>query len=439
MESGRGSIRQALAAFTAVAFVVSACAAPPEAAVAVESDRTPTDLTTGAASQAVMELPDITMRTIAAADLEAMLPGTPTVRDRTNESLVIAATLDRQDQSADIVLHGRSTGIAAEYQTDDGPAFVWVDVLADPDSAHDYLADHAGDIAKGVDGTHDPAAALTGVKEFAISAGEESVGLIGTLGSGDIETLVITRVGRLVVFASQVRPTNVDVRVPLQYLVDDVVAQILAGLTGDAVEVIAPKPGYRFQTTVIVSTPTETWTTSAAGTVSRGNFQCAVERDTPTTTDAVEIVAVDRVMWRRDGEASYVATSGANASTALLRLWCPAWPLEAATAGLAQLTTSADPPRHHVNGVDASGYQGTTTDLAAVMGSPLPGVAVDTFSFWVADGSDWIIELAIVATGPASSLTPLIGPGFASHGDVNVSVRHRVFDLDAVEPIPPPK
>ena len=93
MESGRGSIRQALAAFAAVSFVVSACAAPPEAAVTVESDRTSTDFATLPASQAVMELPDITMRSIAASDLEAMLPGTPTIRDRSNESLVIAATL----------------------------------------------------------------------------------------------------------------------------------------------------------------------------------------------------------------------------------------------------------------------------------------------------------------------------------------------------------
>jgi hypothetical protein len=152
----------------------------------------------------------------------------------------------------------------------------------------------------------------------------------------------------------------------------------------------------------------------------------------------VEIVSVDGVLWRRDGDASYVTISGANASTALLSIWCPAWPLEASSAGLSQLADAADPPRHHVNGVDASGYQGTTTDLAAVMGTPLPGVAVDTFSFWIADGSDWVVELAVMGTGPAPSLTPLIGTGFEASGEVTVSVRHRIFDLDAVEPILPP-
>ena len=53
----------------------------------------------------------------------------------------MAAVLDRSDQADDIVAHGRSTGVLGEYTEDTGAAYVWIDVLPDPDAAHDYLVD----------------------------------------------------------------------------------------------------------------------------------------------------------------------------------------------------------------------------------------------------------------------------------------------------------
>ena len=63
-------------------------------------------------------------------------------------------------------------------------------------------------------------------------------------------------------------------------------------------------------------------------------------------------------------------------------------------------------------------------------------MTIETFSYWVADGVPWLLELNITARGDAAELEPLTGPGFASLGDITVSIRHRILDLGvALDPI----
>jgi hypothetical protein len=435
MESERRRLRRFVPAFAAWSFVVAACAAPaPEATLQVEA---PPELIVAQEPQVErFSLPDITTRPLPPEVLAGMLPGDAAVTTRSNEQLVLDAVLDREDQADDVVAHRRGTGVAAEYERTDGSAHVWIDVLEDPAAAHDYLVDLSGDIAKGVDGTHRPGAAVSSVSEFAIDAGEESIGLVGTLADGSVETLVLTRIGRLVVFSSEIRADDTDTRVAVQYLVDDTIERVLESLTGSAVD-RSPRlvPSYRFLTTVEVSGADETWRIEADGTLDGADRQCTVARSTPLSADTTEVVVLEGARWISSGESARFSAVGANAEAAASLAWCPMWPLGLNAAVLDGIAPAADPPRHHVNGVDATGYQGTLVDLADATGIDAAAVALESFSFWVADGTDYVVELALIVEGPTDALRPLIGSEFDGLGDVTVSIRHRVFDLGATDPI----
>jgi hypothetical protein len=391
------------------------------------------------ASEPEFQIPDITSRAIGPDVLSAMLPGEPATTVRSNEELVMAAVLDRSDQADDIVAHGRTTGILGEYAKDTGTAYVWIDVLPDTEAAHDYLVDVTGDIVKGVDGTHQPSALLTDAAEFAVSAGEEAVGLVGTLTDGATETLVVSRVGRLVLFSSQVRADTSDARVAVQYLVDDTIKGIVETLTGDQIELSAIAiPAYRFQTTIDVSQGTQRWVTEASGTINGDAVKCTLDRALPDGRSAAQVVAVDDRRWIEAPPASGFVEVGSSTLAAEMLVWCPSWPLNRSAIGLDRIEPVADPPRHHVNGVDATGYQGDAIDLGAAFGLDPSVVDVDTFSFWVVDGSDWVVELALIVTGPADALLPIIGSSFAGSDQVSVSLRHRVFDINSVDTVVPP-
>jgi hypothetical protein len=400
-----------------------AAALPETVAATVESD---------------FSIPDITSRTISTEDLATMLPGQPTVTVRSNEQLVIDAVFDRADQADDVVSHGRVTGVSGEYPRDDGVAYVWIDVLADADAAHRYLVDLTGDMAKGVDGTHQPDVGMEPLAEFAVATGEEAVGLIGTLSTGETETLIVTRVGRLVVFASEIRPSDLDTRVAVQYLVEDTLDGVLETLSEDAIDPLVVTPRYRFETTLTVTDAGSTWRTDAIGTIDGSARECELNRTTPHGAVSSALTEIDGIRWVGEGANSRLERTGASATTAQMLVWCPVWPLEVEAAGLSGVELGDDPARHHVNGVDATGYVGDVGDLSFALGIEPAGITIDTFSFWVADGTDWVVELSLMVSGPATSLAPLIGSEFSEVGAVTVSVRHRVQDIGDADPVVAP-
>jgi hypothetical protein len=439
MESGRGRTRTAAgAAIVACALALSSCTVP---TARVEPGTTVPG--TLPASTQVIEpesaLPDITARAIGPEDLAIMLGDAGTVTDRANEQLVIDAVLDRDDQSGDIVASGRITGAATAFDTAAGRAHIWIDVLVDGAAANHYLSDLAGDIAKGIDGTHDPGSILSDVDEFSVSAGQDAIGLVGSLDDGTTETIILARMGRLVLFTSEVRSDDSDARASVQYIADDALQRMLGTLTGGVIDHDAGRrPGYRFQTVIEVADGTGRWVTEATGVTAESGTSCTVDRSSPAGATLVEIIEVGERRWLRPGGATGFVEAGASAVAAAALIWCPSWPLSVTAAGLGGVEAGAEPQRQAVNGVAATRVQGDSADLAAAVGITPPLLSVESFSFWVADDTEWIVELSLIASGPAEALAPLIGAEFAGVGDVTVSVRHRVLDLDSVDPVVSP-
>ncbi|MBU1226007.1 MAG: hypothetical protein KJ698_02170, partial [Actinobacteria bacterium] len=189
-------------------------------------------------------LPDITARPITIDDLAAMLPNDATgpatgdpgvIETRTNESLVTAAVMDRSDEVGDIARYGRLTGVAAAYPGDSGTAYVWIDLFETPAGAAGWVTDTAGDIVKHVGGSHQATIDLASAAEYPLDVGQEAIGLIlGLDGGASTETIAMFHVGRIAVFASIVGPGAGDLRVPVQYLAEEVAAGVLDTLTGTA-------------------------------------------------------------------------------------------------------------------------------------------------------------------------------------------------------------
>jgi hypothetical protein len=424
-----------------LSLAAAACAAPSgeQAVVPEEPDLPAADVAESSQSLESLEfsLPDISTRHITRDDLVGMLPGGDgEAMPRTNEDLVMRATLDREDESSDIVLYGRTTGVAMAY-AGAPQRFVWIDVLPDPYLAHDYLVDAAGDIAKGVGGTHSPDAGATNPVEFAVDVGSDAIGIITDLTDGTgTETIVIARAGRLVFFASEVNPDpTADARVAVQYLAEETLAGIVGALTEtDIVAVDATAPRYRFESVVTVADETGRTTITSRGIVDGPDIACTITTTGPSIADSDELVVVDGITWWKTGEDRFRQVSSANLELAGLMLRCPAWPIDIDQAGLVALVESqVDPARHHVNGVDASGYQSDGTGLASVLGSPALISTVNAFSFWVADDAPWLVELALSITGPAAEVQALVGPGITGSNSATVTIRHRVFEIGLVE------
>lgn len=385
-------------------------------------------------------IPDITVRAVTDADLLAMLP--PPGADgstglMSNADLVAGSTFDSDDQASDISRLLRISGATGIYPRDGYTEHVWIDVLYDADSAHRYLLDTAGDIVKGSGGTHLPGVRGFEAVEFPIAVGEEAIGLI--LGTGEgaeaTETVALFRVGRFVGFASIERADNQDTRVALQHLADEVVRRIVDTLaTGDPSPPRADIPPYRFDTTVTVDGASR-WTVESLGTVGAAGRGCTVRQISPGGDVEREVVEADGALfWRHPDDTSWLTAGTANQTLAALLAWCPAWPLDLRQAGFSGLLDGEGTP-HMVNGMASLGYRADLAGLEAALGATLPGVALETFAFWVAD--TWLVELTIAASGDAEVLAPLIGPGF--EGEVVVTLRHRVFDInDTDEVILPP-
>ena len=210
---------------------------------------------------------------------------------------------------------------------------------------------------------------------------------------------MVSRVGRLVLFSSEVRADASDARVAVQYLVDDTIRGIVETLTGDEIELSAIAiPAYRFQTTIDVSQGTQRWVTEASGTINGDAVKCTLDRALPDGRSAAQVVAVDDRRWIEAPPASGFVEVGSSALAAEMLVWCPSWPLNRSAMGLGRIEPAADPPRHHVNGVDATGYQGDAVDLGTAFGLDpsvvdveiafvMRGTKVSAISWWISSVS----------------------------------------------------
>lgn len=385
-------------------------------------------------------LPDITSVSISTDDMLAMLPtgdtgvagsDFPVVTVRTNEDLVAGTVGNSDDEASDVVQFGRITGVSATYPAALGTAHVWIDLFPDASTAHSYLVDTSGDVSKGLGGTHEPGALAAAVDGFPVDGvGEEAVGLIATLATGGAtETAVVFRVGRLVVFASVVRPDPADMRVAAQYLAEETEDLILSTLSGTAPAAAADAvPAYRFAFERTVAWEDGEATVTSEGIVDGTSVSCRVTTDGPAGRTERELVAIGSNLWSRDGGGTFTPVGGAATEVRGLLVLCPSWPLDIGASGL-EGALDDDPDRAASNGVFVTIHEATLDDLEAVLGGTADGVDLATFDFAVAEGTSWLAGVTLVADGPASQLRPLIGGIDASY--VSVTMRHSVSDIGA--------
>jgi hypothetical protein len=399
-----------------------------------------TTSTTAVEPVAPFALPDTTARPLTSADLAAMLPGGDAVV-LTNSDLITRSLADTDDAAADVLGFRREVGVMTSIGTDSGTAHMWIDLLADADSAHGYLLDTAGDIIKRTGGTHAPEAAARAATEFPILVGEESIGLQIDLDSGAMsETAVLFRLGRLVVYTALEHPADTDLRVPLQYLAEGVQERAIATLaaTPAATEVLE-QPAYRFETTITVEAATETRLIERTGFIAGTDLRCRVRTVAPPGDVTVDLAVVDGVITYTSDDASASPTGSPRTAGAgdlavrSMAAGCTSWPLDAAAAGLEALmgTTST---RHRINGINALGFSPEPATLGPILGSTLEGVVVDSFSFWVAEGTSWVVEIGFSVTGDAAVVAASLPPDWSALGTIRLVVRHRVFDLGAIDP-----
>ena len=430
MESARGIHRLSRAAGV-LAVLTASCATGGSTTVAASATPATTTTTTlGGPAPATFELPDVTARPLTTADLAAMLPAGQS-EIVPNADLITLTAYDTDDAASDVLGFGRETGVATSMTTDAGLAHVWIDLLADADLAHRYLLDTAGDVVKRSGGTHSPEVGALAAEEFPISVGEEAIGLIIELdGSPAHETAVIYRLGRLVIYAGLEHPEGVDLRVPLQYLAEDIEAQVIATLTAtpDAEASPAP-PSYRFETTITAEAESGTWLVERSGISAGGDLSCTVRTVGPDGEQVVEIRRIAGTVGMARGDGIFSVVGAGNVAARSLLAACDSWPLDAGDAGLQPLMGETT-TRHHVNGINALGYTPEPSALATVLGIRLDGVSVESFSFWVAENTPWIVEVEFVATGDAAILAPALPDGWSGLGVIRLAARHRVFDLD---------
>jgi len=448
MEPRRWS--RARVAVVAAALALSACAAEPGMfpGGAAAGATTTSVAAAGAPEQTGFSLPDVTARPITSADVIAMLPtgsggvaesAGPSVEAVSNADLLTRATLDPNDEASDVVRFGRLFGAAGTYPHDDTTtAYAWIDVLSDGEAAHLYLLDYAGDVFKGLGGTHAPEATALGVDEFPMDVGEEAIGLDIRADASTRETAVVFRLGRIVVWASYARHDDADARVAVQYLAEELADRVVSTLTTGAPAAPRPDtPDHRFDASISIDAAGVGYTVEATGAVSGANLTCSLHLTSGAEERREDLWLVDGILWSRRGSAGDPQLVGGNLAERSLLALCPPWPLDARDTGLT--TLGGETTTHQVNGIDASGGQSDLAGLERVLGVSLDGVIVDAFSYWVADGVPWLVELNVTAQGDASALEPLTGPGFGALGHITVTVRHRVFDLgEPIDPILPP-
>jgi len=392
-------------------------------------------------------LPDVSMRAIGLDDLIAMLPGIaasgtpPATYERSNAALVAGSTADRSDEARDVEHYGRRFGISAEYLRDDGSAHVWIDLLDDPDAAHGYLTDVAGDIAKGIGGTHEPEAIAASATEYPVdSIGDEALGLEVTLEDGRPETIVLFRVGRLVVFASLIGPADADRRVPVLYLAGELRRTIAAALV-EGHGPTAPGAGpdsYRFSFEQRAVVDGSVHSTTAEGIVDLSSVSCRVRIEAPGTMIDRDLVLIGTTLWARPHDSGdyRVAAGGAVADRALLA-HCPPWPVDLAAAGLGGVV-EGEPAVHSLEGREVLGFRGDAGALAAALGVDPESLSVEVFTVWVATGTPWILDLRLDATGSGSALGGLIAPEIPADASVQVVVGQQITDVGEAGPVRPP-
>jgi hypothetical protein len=406
-----------------------------------------------AAEDSEPTLPDVTARPITGQDLTAMLPsGTggvavsteePVFEERTNEHLITAAVLDRDDEIDDIERSGRITGVGARYSGPDHDSYVWIDVFEEAGGARDWLNDTTGDITKRLGGSHRPDIALIAADDYPIEGvGDNAIGLVLEIevdGRVLHETLVTFTMGRIVAFASHIATEPIDARVPAQYLAEEVEQRILDVLlqrTPEPSSRVGPS-GYRFDHRQVVTIEGTQWPTTAEGIVHGSDVSCRVRLDRPDGTADREFIVVDGRVWSRPtGQGDYVESPSAAVLDRTLLTFCPLWSIDPFEAGLGGVTEGT-PARHEVGGVPALGYRGTTADLGTALGGSAGDVVVDVFNVWISEGTGWLVELDISLTGEAADLAALVGPGYPG-GTTQVSMRYRVSDLENVDAVQPP-
>lgn len=439
MESFQG-VRRVRTGIVGLTLLLGACAIP-EATVSVAPEATTTTTTVPAPpAPAAVTLPDISTRPLDLEVLGAMVPeGFATPSERSNGDLVTLAAFDTDDEAGDVIGFGRETGIAAAGALPAGPSWIWIDVLADADAAHRYLLDAVGDIVKRTGGTHTPAVGATTAAEFPVAVGEEAIGLTMALTDGSHATAVLFRLGRLVFFAGIGHGDGADLRVPVQYLAEDLAASAVTALTATPISPPGPaEPAHRFETTIRIEDGTGTSVAFAvAGIADGADLSCTIRRTAGDGATETTLTRVDGVLWGSFDDRPTQRVGGGNLAIPGLLALCPAWPLEADAAGLGSLRTGTT-TRHHLNGVNATGYTPPPSALAEVVALPLDGVIVDSFSFWVADEAPWVVEIGFIATGSADAVAGLVPPDHGLTGQLRVTVRHRVLDLGTAGPVVPP-
>lgn len=426
----RYGFRRLGAAAGALAVLTASCATG--GATTLASATSPASTTSTTLDEtSTFALPDVTARPITTADLDAMLPAGES-RVVSNADYVTLTVADPEDAAADVLAYGREIGVATEVTTESGPAHVWIDLLGDENLAHGYLLDTAGDVVKRMGGTHAPDVPAVTAVEFPITVGEEAIGLLIEL-SDTHESAVVYRMGRLVVYVGLEHADGADLRVPLQYLADQVERSVIAELLANAtIDETAETPSYRFETTITAEAESGTWLVERSGAFSGGNLTCTVRTVGPEGDRIVEVRTIDGTFAIAHGDGRFASVGAGNLEARTILGSCESWPLDAAAAGMEPLM-GATTTRHHVNGVNALGFTPEPTTLSGVLGVGLEGVSVESFSFWVAEGTTWIVEVGFILEGDAAGLASALPPGWSELGIIRLAVRHRVFDLDVPE------
>ncbi len=425
----------------------------PEADPLAAAAPTTTSTTTSVApEQPQSVLPDVTAAAIDVSRLETLLPasipgatGPAEIEDRSNDALIAGASPDRSDEADDVVVYGRIGGIAATYPIDAGTAHIWIDLLPDDGTAHSYLLDAAGDVAKGVGPIRIGAAPVTTISEFPVDGlGDEAIGLIMERTSVT-ETAIVMRLGRLVVMTSIAAPGE-DRRVATHYLAEEAASGIIAALLGGtaAPPVISPTQqpdAAAFDLKLEATAGFDTvLTVRARGRSSGSDLTCLVEVGTAEGIAGREFVRVGALHWTREPAGDWAAAGLINAMDAALLGWCPAWPLDLEAAGLASIL-EREPARLSTTSFGSLlGYPGDIDQLAAALGAPLRGTELTTLNAWVIESDGTLIEVNLEIAGPTASLAPLTGPWPIAADWIEISLRHRVEALgDDVAPVTAPR
>ena len=371
-------------------------------------------------------LPDVSARTLTSDDLLRMLDGATVL---TNEALAARSVLDPDDEAADHLTYRRLTGVEAGVGSDTRAR---IDLLDDPTAAAAFLVDRVGDMAKGIEG-NTPAVS---VDEFPVDpVGDQTVGVIVVPSDGSLPTTtVFARLGRIVATVELDR--SGDARVAAQYVAEDV-ASAIAGVLLSAPSNVIPSetPPYSFSAEHIAETADAQTTWRATGSVVGANRSCSIDGD----DIASDLRLVDDVVWSRPpGAVEFRRVGGPATIERSVLSRCPSWSLDASTSGLDKII-GPDPAAYRLGGIDVLGHRGDADDLAAILGVDRAGIDVKVFNLWIANGTSWVVELDLVASGPGSVMQGLLAMAVPDDERVTVTIRHRVTDLGSAPEIVAPE